>query len=270
MSSKKIITTLILAFVVLFAQVGNVAAAPQAEGTTCTVENTSGTVQSILVELGTDGTTVTVLVSLGLEGQTPQDVRISLESAIALNLIVMDATVTPPVPVLDATTGLPVPVTLDPALPLAIEITPDMIIAGEEAPVHPISALLGDFFCVEKSLVDQYHTDGFGFGLIAQALWMSKGLEGAISFDAILDAKKSGDYSAFASYLLPNGSAPTNWGQLRKALLDKKQNLGVVVSGDSGKEKPNHESDKGAPEKEKGKSNGKGHGLEKRQPKGNK
>jgi hypothetical protein len=30
---------------------------------------------------------------------------------------------------------------------------------------------------------------------------------------------------------LPDGTVPTNWGQFKKALLDKKNSLGVIVSG---------------------------------------
>ncbi len=30
---------------------------------------------------------------------------------------------------------------------------------------------------------------------------------------------------------LPDGTVPTNWGQFKKALLDKQNNLGVIVSG---------------------------------------
>jgi hypothetical protein len=52
----------------------------------------------------------------------------------------------------------------------------------------------------------------------------------------ILEAKQSGDYSAITlsdgtALTLPDGTVPTNWGQFKKALLDKKNNLGVIVSG---------------------------------------
>ena len=44
----------------------------------------------------------------------------------------------------------------------------------------------------------------------------------------ILEAKTTGDYSAIT---LEDGSTPTNWGQFKKALSEKKNNLGSVVSG---------------------------------------
>ena len=52
----------------------------------------------------------------------------------------------------------------------------------------------------------------------------------------ILEAKQSGDYgnitlSDGTALTLPDGTVPTNWGQFKKALLDKKNNLGVIVSG---------------------------------------
>jgi hypothetical protein len=121
-------------------------------------------------------------------------------------------------------------------------------------------------------VIDGYHTDGFGFGLIAQALWMSKNInEDASLAGQILDAKKSGDYSAFAEYF-EDGTLPTNWGQFRKALLDKKQNLGVVVSGQGNEgndaAQPGHGNGK---DKDKGKDNngqGNGNGNNKNKDKG--
>jgi hypothetical protein len=61
---------------------------------------------------------------------------------------------------------------------------------------------------------------------------MALALDGDSSvFSAILDAKKSGDYSAV---VLPDGSTASNWGQLRKSVFtnDKNlKNLGAVMSG---------------------------------------
>ncbi len=75
------------------------------------------------------------------------------------------------------------------------------------------------------------HEEGYGFGVIAQALWLTQKMEGdADVLTAILEAKKTGDYSAFT---LEDGTVPTSWGQLKKAIMagDKKNNLGVVMSG---------------------------------------
>jgi hypothetical protein len=84
---------------------------------------------------------------------------------------------------------------------------------------------------VEPGVVQGYHEDGYGFGVIAQAMWMSKSLgEGDMADSGlILEAKKTGDYSAF---VLPDGSTPTNRGQFKKAVMGKdKKNLGFIVSG---------------------------------------
>jgi len=60
-------------------------------------------------------------------------------------------------------------------------------------------------------------------------MWMSQQLNGDPSLAGdILEAKETGDYSEF---VLPDGSTPANWGQFKKAVLEKKNNLGVVVSG---------------------------------------
>lgn len=73
-----------------------------------------------------------------------------------------------------------------------------------------------------------YHDDGFGFGVIAQALWLTNNLEGDTeTFEALLQAKQSGDYSTIT---LADGSTPDNWGDVVKS-LKKGDNLGSVMSG---------------------------------------
>jgi hypothetical protein len=49
-------------------------------------------------------------------------------------------------------------------------------------------------------------------------------------FEAILEAKQTGDYSAFSVF--NGGIPPKNWGQLRKAILknEKKNNPGDITS----------------------------------------
>jgi hypothetical protein len=91
---------------------------------------------------------------------------------------------------------------------------------------------------VDYETVMDYHDDGVGFGVIAQALWITNALDGdSETFAAILEAKQNNDYSAIT---LPDGSTPQNWGQFRKAVMhdrDKsKENLGAIMSGraDSG------------------------------------
>jgi hypothetical protein len=72
------------------------------------------------------------------------------------------------------------------------------------------------------------HEDGVGFGVIAQALWLTNELGGdSTTFQALVEAKQSGDYSAIT---LADGSTPDNWGDVVKS-LKKGDNLGSVMSG---------------------------------------
>src|SRR5215510_14872311 len=192
MKNLKLITTLVLAFAFLFAQVGNVAAAPLAQDSTL-----MGTVQSIVVEKDAATGDISVLVTLDNQGTT-QTVRISEATAITLGLLQMDPATNRPV--LDPVTGLPVGIVLDPNSPLSVTIASGDIIpdAPAEESVHPISALLAAFFNEDAGVIDGYHTDGFGFGVIAQALWMSKNLaDDASLVEDILDAKQNKDYETF-------------------------------------------------------------------------
>lgn len=222
MSSTKLLASILLVLTVLFAQVGVVAAAPQTQDTT----PVTGTIQSITTETDTNGVT-TVLVTLMDDQGATQTVRLSVDTAVALNLVTLDPTTQEPV-VDETQVGQPV------------EIDPTTVIPDEapaEESVHPIAWLLAEFFGEDPSIVEGYHEDGFGFGVIAQSLWMSQNVGGDASLAGqILDAKQSGDYSAITlsdgtTLTLPDGTVPTNWGQFKKALLDKQNNLGVIVSG---------------------------------------
>jgi hypothetical protein len=224
MFGTKTISVLFVAITLLFAQVGGVLAAGTSQETT----PITGTIQNIQTETDANGLT-TVLVTLADDQNVTQTVRISLEAAIDLGLIQVDPNTGEPV--LDPVTGAPVvddaqlgqPVEID-----AIVVIPDDS-PGVEEPVHLIAALLASFFGEDGSVVEGFHDDGFGFGVIAQAMWMSQQLNGDASVASqILDAKETGDYSAF---VLPDGSTPANWGQFKKAVLEKKNNLGVIVSG---------------------------------------
>jgi hypothetical protein len=227
MSTTKLFSSMILVLAVLFAQVGSVAAAPQMQDTTLI----TGTIQSITTETDTNGVTTVLVTLLDDQGAT-QTVRLSVDTAVALGLVSLDPTTQEPV-VDETQVGQPV------------EIDPTTVIPDEEPtePVHFISTLLANFFFdgdpEMASLIDSFHNGDndaeqvFGFGVIAQALWMSRNLTEDGTADAdlaglILQAKQTGDYSEF---VLEDGSTPTNWGQFKKALLDKKNNLGVIVSG---------------------------------------
>lgn len=213
MYKTKLLTSILLALAVLFAQVGLVGAAPTAQETT----PITGTIESITAETDSNGVT-TVLVTLLDDQGTTQTLRLSLETAVALGLVALD------------------PVTNEPLIDESqvgqtVEIDPTTVIPDVpvEENLHPIAVLLGTFFGEDSSVINGYHEDGFGFGVIAQALWMSKNLnEDASLAGDILQAKKDGDYSAF----FPEGTenVPTNWGQFKKAVSEKKNNLGVIVS----------------------------------------
>ena len=133
----------------------------------------------------------------------------------------------------------------------------------------------------------EFHDDGVGFGVIAQALWMTNALEGDTEiFAAILEAKQNKNFSGIE---LPDGSTPTNWGQFRKAVMSDrekaKENLGAVMSGraeDSQAEneqvKPQNNgkapdktigNDKEKDKVNNGKSEDKGNGKDKNEDKGN-
>jgi hypothetical protein len=211
MLKTKLFATILLTLAVMFAQVGNVAAAPQTQDTT----PITGTIEEIVTETDANGVT-TVLVTIVDEQGTTQILRLSLETAADLNLV-------------DSTT---LEVNQE-QIGQAVTIDPTTIIPDEgttEEAVHPIVALLANFFDEDPSVVNDYHLDGFGFGVIAQAMWMSESLNGdASAAGLILEAKQSGDYSAFE---LPDGSTPANWGQFKKAVMQKdKKNLGIIVSG---------------------------------------
>ena len=212
MLNTKLLASLLFVLAVLFGQVGHVAAAPQVQETT----PITGTVQSITAETDANGVT-TVLVTLLDEQGATQTVRLSVEAAVTLGLVTLDPTTQEPI--VDET-----------QLGQTVEIDPTTVIPEEEEAVHPIAALLASFFGEDPSVVNGYHEDGFGFGVIAQAMWMAEGLNGdASTAGLILEAKESGDYSAF---VLPDGSTPTNWGQFKKAAMGKdKKNLGIIVSG---------------------------------------
>ena len=111
---------------------------------------------------------------------------------------------------------------------------------GGPPTVHPVASALAEFFNElldlppDSPTIMDYHGDGWGFGVIAQACWMSVALTGdATSFGDILEAKKSHN---FDSITLPDDieETPKNWGQFKKVVLGSKKaqrNLGEIMSG---------------------------------------
>ena len=269
MNKIKLILTVVVAFVVLFAQAGNAAAAPLAQDPA----PITGIITDIALETDVSDVT-TVLVTVDNLGVI-QTVRLSVDTAVDLGLVTLDLATNEPI-VVESQIGQPVEI--DPTT-----VIPDEA-AEEEEPVHPISALLAEFFDVDASVIDGYHTDdGFGFGVIAQALWMSRNLTG--TEDTVGDASlakeilsvKRGDetYEKFfeehPGLLAEGATIPTNWGQFRKAFLNKKNNLGVVVSGQADESDTSTQSQlehgnngkNNGNEHGKGNNNGKGKGHNK-------
>ena len=104
-----------------------------------------------------------------------------------------------------------------------------------------------------------YYESGMGFGVIANACWMSSLLGGDVTVGEILAARKSGDFGAIK---LPDGEAAKNWGQFKKAVLGSekaKKNLGTIMSQRADKEKKG--KGRGKPDTPPGQEKkGQGHG----------
>jgi len=220
MKRTKLIFGIMLAIIFLTTQVIAVGAAPLTQDETPPEEPTQ-TIVSISLETDpTNGATVVVVLSDELN-TTQTTVMLSLEEAINLGLVIDDGTGNY---VVD-----------DSRIGQAID-------SAESE--HPVGSALSDFFYdllgVDYEAVMAYHDDGVGFGVLAQALWMTNSLEGdSETFSAILEAKQT---KYFCLIELPDGSTPTNWGQFRKAVQaaasdgeeskkNAKENLGAVMSG---------------------------------------
>jgi hypothetical protein len=230
-----------------------VLAAPAAQETT----TISGTVVTLAKETDFNGVT-TVLVTVQDDMGVQQTYRISVDTAVSLGLATVDS-LTNEVTLADLT------------VPITVTIDPTTVIADEE-PFNPVAALLASFFDVSPTAINQYHEAGYGFGVIAQALWMSRdsstGLTDTTLAGDILRVKQSKDYTQFFTdhpeYTdLYGDNMPTNWGQFKKLLLDKKNNLGAVVSqhGQSGDDSTDVNALQGPGNgKGNGRGNGNGHG----------
>jgi hypothetical protein len=217
---KKLFTSMFLVLALL-AMTAGTAFAQETTGITGVVES---------VEIGTDeatGETVVVVTLLDETTGTSQVVNINLEAAERLGLVVIDPVTGEPTK--SEETGDMI-VTIEPT-DIIPEGTPE-----EEGPQHPVGSALSDFFSdtlgVDYETIMDYHDQGVGFGVIAQALWLSSNLgEGGATFEDLLDAKQSGDYSAIT---LADGSTPDNWGDVVRA-SKKGDNLGSVMSGRAAK-----------------------------------
>lgn len=182
-----------------------------------------GTIQSIEVQVDdlTEETTVVVTLLDGEGIATPY--RISVETAVAKELVTVEI----------QTTEILVPD--ETMIGQTIEIAPEDVLEEIEAP-NPVAGVLGTFFGslfgLDPAVITEYHADGMGYGVIAQAGILSYALgSDETMMQTILDAKLSGDYSTI---VLSDGSTATNWGQLRQAVMHQEnsiKNLGSIISG---------------------------------------
>ncbi len=265
MKRMKIISTIVLATILLATQIIAVGAAPASQDTL----PITGTVENITLETDAETGETTVVVTLTDELGETQMVRLSLEDAATLGLVVDGEPVDP--------ATIEEPLMIDPALVIPEET------GEEEEEQHPVGSAIADFFSdllgVDYETVMDYHDEGVGFGVIAQALWMTNALEGdSETFAAILEAKQNND---FGEITLPDGSTPQNWGQFRKAVMHdrekSKENLGAIMSGRAddgqGEETQTETQNNGNgnnPDKDKGNNgNNNGNNPDKNKDKGN-
>jgi len=235
MSRAKVFTSILMVLILIALSGASVWAAPLGQEVSTTI---SGEVMEIVFEVDEETGDTTVLVTLLVDETTEetQTVRVSLETAAALGLVEVDAN---DQPVLDDETGLPI--VAEGAIDSTVDIQLSLVIVdedGEEGP-HPVASALADYFAdilgLDYDEIMDYHEDGTGFGVIAQACWMSMALEGdATLLGDILEAKKSGDFTSILGE-----DAPTNWGQFRKEVFGSekaKKNLGTIMSGRAAEE----------------------------------
>jgi len=243
MTKTRLILTLFIGIAMLAAQAGPVLAAPaRQEGVI------AGTVTGATCETDEAGVTTFLLTVQATDGTT-QTVRVSQGTAVTLGIIAPDTACNE-----EALAG---------AVGLEVSIDQALVIPDEddeeEGMQHPVAYALSLFFedVTDYDTIMSAHEDGTGFGVIAQALWMTTQMEGDSDvFVAILEAKETGDYSAF---VLEDGTVPQNWGQFKKALKEKKANLGSVMSstgnGDDVENNSNANSNANGNGQDKDKSN---------------
>ena len=243
MSKMKFLISLVMAVSILIVQVGGAFAAPALQA----FPPIKGTVQSITLETDPNTGITTVVVTVVDSSQALQVVRVSQQTAMKrLKLIGLDGD------------GKPVINKLALGEPIEIELT--MVVPNKTGDEHPVADALANFF--SESLGENYDTmydmimtahngdfgadegfdagKGFGFGTIAQALWLTKEINGDSNLDTfkvLLLAKQRNDYTG----IFDDGTTPENWGQLRTAILEGKEvrNLGAVMSDKNGNQNGN-------------------------------
>jgi hypothetical protein len=220
MKNKTVLAGL-LALIMVAVQVAGASAAPAAQSSTI-----SGTVQSCSTSTDPYTGAIIVVCTITLADGSTQTVQLSAADAQTLGLATInpDGSVT-----ITATAGQSV--TIDSSMILANPCT-----MPSDAN-QPVGKALASFFCgslgIDYTEIQTLQSDGFGYGEIAQACFMTKilGLPGEDCQTILMD-KQSGDYSNLS---LPGGVTVTNWGQLRKVVFDQEArnllNLGAIMSG---------------------------------------
>ena len=231
MYQKKIVSVMLILAAVLFAslQISPALAAASTEAVTATptsnptsIPALTGTVQSIVLQTDAATGKTTVRVKLTDSSGAKSTVEISLDEAIALGLVSLNVN------------GMPV--VNSSSIGTVVTITPGSVVTSpEQHPfLNPVGEAIANFFGVDPAEIASQHAEGAGYGVIAQACWMSYRIVGDASIcTAIVDAKLS---KTVQEITLPDGStiSISNWGQFKKAYSDKKadhQNLGGIMSG---------------------------------------
>jgi hypothetical protein len=245
--STKFLVSFALVIAVLVGQVSAVFAASKL---------ITGTVHSITLETNVNTAVTTVLITL-LDNGATQTVRINIESAIALGLVILG--------------GDGNPVINKSILGKLIEIEPEIVITDEGLKQHPVGDALATFFSdivdLDYETIMAAHDEGTGFGVIVQALWLTRKLDGnAETFLAIIEAKKTNDFSGF---VFDDGATPVNWGQFKKAVMDgKKGKPGIVMAeinnnGNNNANSGGNGNGKDKDNKKDKENNGRGNGSDK-------
>ena len=239
MKKFKFLMVPLIVLALLVVQTGGVFAAPELQEGFIT-----GAVTAITCEIDPDTLASTFYITVEVADGVFETVHVDQATAEALGVVTANTVCNS-----DGTvTGAD--------LSIIVSIDPATIIPTEEEPQHPVGAALALFFsdATDYDTIMSAHDDGTGFGLIAQALWLTIKMEGdSETFLAIIEAKKTKDFSAF---VLDDGSTPTNWGQFKKAALngDKKNNLGVVMSHKNNEDKTNNGNGQNKDKSNNGKS----------------
>ena len=240
----KLSLSLLMAFSLLLAQGGRVFASSAGQDAL----PVSGVVQSLT--LATDASTgvTTVIVDIVKGNDLSQPVRVSLETAFSLGLVVLSEEGKPGINHF--------------ALGKPVEIHPRNIIPDHPVDQHPLGSALATIFSnipgMDYETIMIAHQQGIGFGVIAETLWLTTRLEGNSEvFEAILHARQTGDYSAFT---LEDGTTPKNWGQLRQLILDPKNDLHVVTPHQDHTNNGNHGTNGNGGGNGNGNGNNNGHG----------